>query len=88
MIRKEEEKEIHSTVNLAKIQLSNVVTDRYMADTKDRKWLSKWVAIVVSVWLVMVYFLLIENNTIAHLSDGVLIALITTTTLNYLVFQL
>lgn len=60
------------------------VADRYVSDTRDRKWLSRWVAIVVSIWLLLVYFLLIRNEARIHLSDPVLIAVITTTTINIL----
>lgn len=58
---------------------------RYGSDTRDRKWLAKWTAWTVSVWLIVVISLLFLNNILSlKLSDSVLIALLGTTTLNVL----
>lgn len=60
--------------------------DRFQSDSKSRGWLTYWVAIVVSLWLLVVIALLIGIMYYFKqpLSDNVLIALLTTTTLNIL----
>lgn len=62
---------------LAKIQ-------RLFDDNKGRKNYAKWVAWVVSIWLLSVLLILTLNYCFFHLSDSVLIALLGTTTLNIL----
>lgn len=62
-------------------KLSDAKNDRYLSDTRDRKWLSRWVAIVVSLWLLLVYLLLLQKSP---LSDTVLIITLTTTTIKIL----
>ena len=63
---------------------------RYREDTKHRRNLSTWAAVVVSVWLMAVLSILfiITFNTECtgdcQLSDTVLVALLSTTTLNVL----
>lgn len=58
---------------------------RYGSDTKDRKWLAKWTAWTVSIWLIVVILILFLNTFLSlKLSDSVLIALLGTTTLNVL----
>ena len=56
---------------------------RYRADTKNRNWLGIWTATIVSIWLIVVVWILLNNASIG-LSDMVLIALLGTTTLNVL----
>lgn len=66
-------------------KLKELEADRYNSDTKDRKWLAVWTAIVVSVWLLIVLLILIFNRILCvYLSDRVLITLLGTTTLNVL----
>lgn len=58
---------------------------RFDSDTKDRKWLAKWTAYAVSLWLLSVLLLLFFNEKLnICLSDVVLITLLGTTTLNVL----
>jgi hypothetical protein len=58
---------------------------RYSSDTYDRKWLAKWTAYTVTIWLIMVLATLILNNILKlGLSDSVIITLLGTTTLNVL----
>jgi len=58
---------------------------RYSSDTTDRKWLAKWTAWTVSVWLAFVLFIIISNKLLSfNLSDLVLVSLLGTTTLNVL----
>ncbi len=67
------------------IKLKQLESERYSSDTKDRKWLAIWTAIVVSFWLFAVLLLLSFNEKLQIcLSDSVLIALLGTTTLNVL----
>lgn len=67
------------------IKLKKLESDRYSSDTKDRKWLAIWTAIVVSTWLLVVLLILIFNEKfLICLNDNVLIALLGTTTLNVL----
>ncbi len=63
-------------------QLNQKILERYQSDTHDRRWLAKWTAIVVSIWLLLVYGILVLNDSHVHLSETVLITLISTTTLN------
>jgi hypothetical protein len=57
---------------------------RYLSDTKDRKWLAEWTAWTVSIWLLLVMCILMYNDKHWHLTPGVLITLLGTTTLNVL----
>lgn len=68
------------------IKMKALENERYNSDTKDRKWLAKWTAWVVSLWLLLVILILYFNNNVLCLllSDAVLIALLGTTTLNVL----
>lgn len=67
------------------IKLKKLESERYSSDTKDRKWLAIWTAIIVSIWLLAVLFLLFFNEILLFcLSDSVLITLLGTTTLNVL----
>lgn len=55
------------------------------SDIEDRKWLAKWSACIVTIWLVVVITILVTNNYYSlYLSDAVLITLLGTTTLNIL----
>jgi len=66
--------------------MKTLENERYNSDTKDRKWLAKWTAWVVTIWLLLVISILYFNNNVfcLLLSDSVLIALLGTTTLNVL----
>jgi len=58
---------------------------RYSQDTEERKLLSHWVMSVVSVWLVLVLFIVAFNEKFGFkLQDSVLITLLATTTANIL----
>jgi hypothetical protein len=66
-------------------QLMRLHAQRYGSDTNDRKWLAKWTAWTVSIWLSIVLFIIITNNILSiNLSDSTLIALLGTTTINVL----
>lgn len=54
------------------------------SDIEDRKWLAKWSADIVTIWLFFVIIILSMNNCCLCLSDAVLITLLGTTTLNIL----
>lgn len=58
--------------------------ERFKDDTQHRKTMSIWAAMVVSFWLLSVILILIGNNYSYKLNDNVLIALLTTTTINVL----
>jgi hypothetical protein len=58
--------------------------DRYEEDTKHRRNLSTWASFVVSLWLIVVLIILILNTSYIKLSDTVMVALLSTTTLNVL----
>jgi hypothetical protein len=67
------------------IKLKKLESDRYSSDTKDRKWLAIWTAVIVTLWLSTVLGILIFNEQkLICLSDTVLVALLGTTTLNVL----
>ncbi len=57
---------------------------RYREDTKHRKNLSTWAAVIVSIWLISVLLILTFNTSWLDLSDTVMVALLSTTTLNVL----
>jgi hypothetical protein len=57
--------------------------DRYESDIKDRQWLAKWAAVVVSVWLAGVLVAVLFSRYL-DIAGGVLMALLGTTTLNVL----
>lgn len=65
-------------------ELKRLEAKRYSSDTSYRRWLAKWTAIVVSVWLTVVLLILLVNKKHIHLSDSVLMVLLGTTTLNVL----
>ena len=44
------------------IEKKKLENKRYLSDTKDRKWLAIWTAIVVSIWLVVVLVILFINH--------------------------
>lgn len=56
---------------------------RYSSDTRDRRWLAIWAAVVVTLWLGAVLIILV-NSSCLNLSEAVLITLLGTTTLNVL----
>jgi hypothetical protein len=58
---------------------------RYLSDTSDRKWLAIWTALIVTIWLAAVLFILIFNERLHFcLNTTELVALLGTTTLNVL----
>jgi hypothetical protein len=57
---------------------------RYLSDTRDRRWLATWTAYVVSIWLGLIILILVLNYWLFHLTDTVLVTLLGTTTLNVL----
>ena len=58
---------------------------RFAEDTGHRRWLIFWVKCVVSIWLLCVIIVVTFNSVFRfNLSDSVLIALLTTTTVNIL----
>lgn len=65
-------------------ELKKAKTKRYRSDTFDRKWLAIWTAVVVSLWLGGVFYILCCNNDRICLSDSVMNVLLGTTTLNVL----
>lgn len=77
--------DIDSDDLLEQIKLKKLESARYSSDTKDRKWLAIWTAVIVSCWLIAVICILIFNELmLICLSDTVLVALLGTTTLNVL----
>lgn len=58
---------------------------RFGQDTKHRKWLVLWMMIIVSFWLVVVLMTTIFNDLWHfNISQGVMITLLATTTVNVL----
>ncbi|MFP9098905.1 hypothetical protein ACLI09_07615 [Flavobacterium sp. RHBU_24] len=58
--------------------------ERYNQDTTHRKGLVTWAATVVSLWLLCVLITLSLNTYILKLSDTIMVALLSTTTVNVL----
>lgn len=58
--------------------------DRYKINTRLRDSLAKVFTIIIAMWLLSVVLILTGNFSYYHLSDSVLITLITTTTVNVL----
>jgi hypothetical protein len=64
---------------------SSLKSDRYKQDTKARGWLSRWVAWVVSLWLLAVILILVLNEPLhLNISDIVRCTLLGTTSANVL----
>lgn len=79
------DKDIDSEELNEQVKGKKLENERFFSDTKDRRWLAKWVSCAVSFWLGFVIFILISNELLyICLSDGVLIALLGTTTFNVL----
>lgn len=58
-----------------------LISKRYDQDTKWRNWLAWWVVILCSFWVVCVLLLTICSGLcVLHLSDSVLIALLSSAT--------
>jgi hypothetical protein len=70
--------------NIDNYDLDKQKSFRYNQDTKERKFLSHWVVLVVSIWLFWVIFILIFNELLLNLSDTVICMLLGTTTINIL----
>ncbi len=66
------------------IQLKIYTIERYHENSKSRKELTKWVKWIVSIYLVLIFFILLLNSKFIFLSDIVLCTLLGTTTLNIL----
>jgi hypothetical protein len=64
------------------LDLELAKTNRFIANTTLRKRMSYWASTMISVWLLIVAYILINNNELFCLSDSVLNTLITTTTIN------
>ncbi len=58
--------------------------DRYKKDTENRDKLTSWVKWVVSIYLIIVCFILCVNSRCLCLSDVVICTLLGTTTFNIL----
>nr|DAW61580.1 MAG TPA: hypothetical protein [Caudoviricetes sp.] len=65
-------------------KMKELEVEKFDSDIKDRKWLAKWSAVVVSIWLILVVVILFLNKCLLDLSDAVLMTLLGTTTLNIL----
>ena len=65
-------------------KMKELEVEKFDSDIKDRKWLAKWSAVVVSIWLILVVVILFLNKCLLNLSDAVLMTLLGTTTLNIL----
>nr|DAN54646.1 MAG TPA: hypothetical protein [Caudoviricetes sp.]DAR74232.1 MAG TPA: hypothetical protein [Caudoviricetes sp.] len=65
-------------------KMKELEVEKFDSDIKDRKWLAKWSAFVVSIWLILVVVILFLNKCLLNLSDAVLMTLLGTTTLNIL----
>lgn len=70
--------------DLKKKTLTNLFNKRYKQNTKLRNKLACWAQDLVSVYLVLVFFLICLNDYLIKLSDAVLITLLGTTTVNVL----
>ncbi|MFC6095784.1 hypothetical protein ACFPVY_03925 [Flavobacterium qiangtangense] len=57
---------------------------RYEQDTNHRNGLVVWAATLVSLWLLCVIIILTRNTNEYQLSENIVIALLTTTTINVL----
>lgn len=66
------------------LQRKRYENQRYRDDTQNRKKLTIWAATVVSMYLVVVFAMLMLNHNYFHLSETVLSVLLGTTTLNVL----
>ncbi|SDE82656.1 hypothetical protein [Riemerella columbipharyngis] len=65
-------------------QLKRYKVDRYFDDSKKRKELARWACYLVSIYLFLIFLILMLNNYVFNLSDVVLSVLLGTTTLNVL----
>lgn len=65
-------------------QKKKAENDRFKQDTTDRKRLAYWSAVVVSIYLILLFGILIFNERFINLTNSVLIVLLGTTTLNIL----
>lgn len=66
------------------LQKKRYENKRYDQDTRTKGKLALWAAWIVSIYLAVVFFILIINKSHIQLSDGVLMMLLGTTTLNVL----
>ena len=64
------------------LDLELAKTHRFKANTGLRTKMSYWASATISIWLLIVAYILVNNNDIFCLSDSVLNTLITTTTIN------
>ena len=82
--QKAEDIDIDSDDLVIQKELKRLEAKRYSSDTFYRRWLARWTAIVVSVWLLAVLLILLFNESHIHLAGNVLMVLLGTTTLNVL----
>jgi len=64
------------------LDLETAKISRFIANTTLRKQMSYWASATISIWLLIVAYILVNNNDKFCLSDSVLNTLITTTTVN------
>lgn len=67
---------------LLSYSLETAKIGRFIANTNLRRNMSIWASTIISVWLLIVAYILMFNNDKFCLSDSVLNTLITTTTIN------
>lgn len=76
---------ISKNVDIDQLNLKEQQKKRYDQDTRHRGVLAKWVMFVVSIWLFLVMALLFTNCFLSErLDTAIIIALLTTTTINIL----
>ncbi|HFG0472287.1 TPA: hypothetical protein ACGFT9_002410 [Flavobacterium psychrophilum] len=64
------------------LELEVAKVSRFISNTTLRKCMSYWASATISIWLLIVAYILVNNNDKFCLSDSVLNTLITTTTIN------
>ena len=67
---------------LLSYSLETAKVGRFIANTSLRTKMSYWASATISIWLLIVAYILVNNNDKFCLSDSVLNTLITTTTIN------
>lgn len=85
LVSSKPKEDITSMENVDVLSLEGQEIHRFAQDTRHRRTLVRWMMCVVSIWLAVVLFIAIGNNTLYFgISDSVLITLLATTTLNVL----
>lgn len=77
------DKDIDSDPLEMQMERKRLEDDRFRSDTHDRRWLARWSAGLVSLWLYAV-ICIVASGQFLNISDQVLITLLATTTLNVL----